>query len=98
MIVDNVDLTGEQIERELVELIGEDEDKVDQQESEMVINEDEDRVDQQESVIVINEGEGKAKKEPKIKKPFIPLTKEEIDKLSRREQFAYKIELSKFLL
>jgi hypothetical protein len=34
-------------------------------------------------------------KEPKTKKLFVPKSKEEIDKLSRREQFEYKIELSK---
>jgi uncharacterized protein involved in type VI secretion and phage assembly len=32
----------------------------------------------------------------KTKKSFAPKTKEEIDKLSRREQYEYKIELSKF--
>jgi hypothetical protein len=62
----NVDLTSEQIEQELEELIGE------------------------------GEVKGKAKKEPKVKKTFVPLSKEEIDKLSRREQYEYKIELSKF--
>jgi hypothetical protein len=64
--MDNVDLTGEQIERELAELIEG------------------------------GEGKDKSPKEPKIKKPFVVLSKEEIDKLSRREQFEYKIELSKF--
>jgi hypothetical protein len=42
-----------------------------------------------------SEGKDKSPKEPKIKKPFVLLSKEEIDKLSRREQFEYKIELSK---
>ncbi|WP_373546292.1 hypothetical protein [Chamaesiphon sp.] len=59
------DLTQEQVESELAELIEKDKDK------------------------------GNAKKEPKIKKPFVPKSKEEIEKLSRREQFEYKIELSR---
>ena len=46
---------------------------------------------------LIEEGEDKdnTKKDPKTKEPFVVLSKEEFDRLSRREQFEYKIELSK---
>lgn len=79
--MNNVDLTPEQIEQELAELIEGSEAKDNQQESEMLVDG--------------SEGKNTASKEPKIKKPFVLLSKEEIDKLSRREQFEYKIELSK---
>jgi hypothetical protein len=47
-------------------------------------------------LIESNDDRAKPKKEPKPKKVFVPKSKEEIDKLSRREQYEYKIELSKF--
>jgi hypothetical protein len=78
--VNNVDLTPEEIDIQLAELIEQDERKDDHQESGMVVYEVEDKAN---------------KKEPKIKKPFTLLSKEEIEKLSKREQFEYKIELSK---
>lgn len=46
-------------------------------------------------LIEVGEAKDNAKKEPKIEKQFVTLTKQEIDKLSKREQFEYKIELSK---
>ena len=79
--MNNVDLTPEQIEQELAELIEGSEAKDNQQESEMLVDG--------------SEGKDKSPKEPKIKKLFVPKSKEEIEKLSRREQFEYKIELSK---
>lgn len=78
--MDHIDLTAQKIERDLAELIGESKSEVDWQESKMVVHDVEDN----------------AKKEPKIKNTFIPLSKEEIDKLSRRKQLEYRIELSKF--
>lgn len=77
----NVDLTTEQIERELAESIEQSEGKVDQQESEMVVCDGEAKDD--------------VKKDPKTKRQFVALTKVEFEKLGRREQFEYKIELSK---
>jgi hypothetical protein len=42
-----------------------------------------------------NKEKVKTPKEPKVKKLFVVKSKEEIEKLSRREQYEYKIELSK---
>jgi len=91
----NVDLTTEQIEKELAELIERSEGKVDQQESEMVVCDGDD--DRQESEMVVCDGKAKddVKKDPKIKKQFVHLSKEKFEKLSKREQLLYKIELSK---
>ena len=84
------DLTTEQIEEELAELIETSADKIDRQESEIVVCDDDD--DRQESEMVKNKG----KKDPKIKEDFVPLLKADFDKLNRREQFEYKIRLAKF--
>ncbi len=80
--MDNVDLTAQQIEQDLKELIEESEDKVNQQGSEMVICDSDDS--------------NSAKKDPKTKKSFVALTKVEFEKLGKREQFEYKIGLSKY--
>ena len=45
--------------------------------------------------IASDKDKAKSPKEPKPKKVFVPKSKEEIEKLSRREQYEYKIELSK---
>jgi tRNA(Ile)-lysidine synthase TilS/MesJ len=79
--MDNVDLTTEQIENELAELIEGSEDKNERQGSEMVVNE--------------GEAKDNVKKDPKIKKPFVPLSKKDIEKLNKREQLEYRIEQSK---
>ena len=42
------------------------------------------------------EGEDKGKKKPKTKESFVVLSKEEFEELTRREQFEYKIGLSKY--
>jgi hypothetical protein len=68
-----------EIERELAELIGANEGKVDQQGSEILVDKSQDN----------------SKKESKVKKQFVLLSKGDFDKLSKREQFEYKIELSK---
>ena len=49
----------------------------------------------QEPEMVVCDVEDIAKKEPKIKKEFVPLSKNDFEKLSRRGQLEYKIELSK---
>jgi hypothetical protein len=68
-----------------------------EQEMAELIEESEDKDNQQESGMLVDGGKHKGnKKEPKIKKPFVVLSKEEVDKLSRRGQFEYKIELSKY--
>ena len=77
--MDNIDLTTRKIEKELEELIGESKGEVESQEPEMVLLDVEDN----------------AKKGPKIKKEFVPLSKDDFEKLGRRGQLAYKIELSK---
>jgi hypothetical protein len=74
-------LTTEQIEQQLEELIGGSEAKDNQQESGMLVDG--------------SEKKDKAKKEPKIKKQFVVLSKEDFEKLSKREQLEYKIGLSK---
>lgn len=53
---------------------------------------------EQELTELTEEGEAedtKSKSKTKVKEVFVPLLKEEIEKLSRREQFEYKIALSK---
>ena len=86
------DLTTEQIEKELAELIETSADKIDRQESEIVVCDGDD--DRQESEIVMLKG--KVKKDPKIiKTELVVLKKEEFENLSRRQQLEYKIQLSK---
>ena len=60
---------------------------------EQIERELEESIEQSEGKI---EGEDKGKKKPKTKESFVVLSKEEFEELTRREQFEYKIGLSKY--
>ena len=60
---------------------------------EQIERELEESIEQSEGKI---EGEDKGKKKPKAKESFVVLSKEEFEELTRREQFEYKIGLSKY--